>query len=390
MEKRAFICSKQHFPRGSAGANYIQFLALAMKEVGFNPIVISSGSYQNCSHEGEKYFYKGIEVYNPFKFENKIAKHFEFIYGDALRFIGALKEYNVNKNDVIIAYLLDERPLKSILNFSKKNKIKSAACVVEWLPKENFTNNRMYKSYMRAMRDIVSQYDIILPISHYIAEKYKKSSANVFVLPIMADTSEYSYKPKVYVDEKRKFIFPANGMMKDSMSNMLEGLARCPKEIRDKVEFHITNYSKEKVEKITQEFPDEIKERLDRMLVIHKWLEYDELIELYKKMNFLLLARDENQMTLANFPSKVPETMTYGIIPVVSEVGDYTRIYLKDNENSLVFKGSSVAVCIEAIVRATSLDNEEVRRLEKAARETAVNKFDYHNWLESLSKLFSS
>ena len=82
--------------------------------------------------------------------------------------------------------------------------------------------------------------------------------------------------------------------------------------------------------------------------------------------------------------------MTYGIIPVVSEVGDYTRIYLKDNENSLVFKGSSVAVCIEAIVRATSLDNEEVRRLEKAARETAVNKFDYHNWLESLSKLFSS
>lgn len=389
MVKKAFICSKQNFPRGSAGANYIQFLALALKEVGYNPIVISSGSYQNCLQEKEKYYYKGIEVYNPFKFKNKIAKHFEFVYGDAFRFVEALREYNASEEDIIISYLLDERPLKSILNYSKNRGIKSAACVVEWFPKENFTSKRSYDSYMRAMRDIISQYDIILPISHYIAEQYKNSSAKVFVLPIMADTNEYVYNPRVYERGKRRFIFPANGMMKDSMSNMLEGLARCPKEIREKIEFHVTNYSKEKVEKITQEFSREIRERLNQMLIIHNWLEYDELIELYKKMDFLLLAREENQMTLANFPSKVPETMTYGIIPVVSEVGDYTRIYLKNHENSLVFKGCSVDDCIAAIIRATSLNNEEISRLENAARETAVNVFDYHNWVEKISKLFS-
>lgn len=50
-------------------------------------------------------------------------------------------------------------------------------------------------------------------------------------------------------------------------------------------------------------------------------MKYGELIGLYQEMHFLLLARGVSQMTLANFPSKVPETMCFGIVPIVSEVG---------------------------------------------------------------------
>ena len=31
----------------------------------------------------------------------------------------------------------------------------------------------------------------------------------------------------------------------------------------------------------------------------------------------MILARDISRMTLANFPSKIPETLSYGIIPIV-------------------------------------------------------------------------
>lgn len=59
-------------------------------------------------------------------------------------------------------------------------------------------------------------------------------------------------------------------------------------------------------------------DKLQPILHVHGWMKYDELIELYQNMNFLILARKTSQMTLANFPSKVPETMGFGIVPVVS------------------------------------------------------------------------
>lgn len=41
-------------------------------------------------------------------------------------------------------------------------------------------------------------------------------------------------------------------------------------------------------------------------------------------MCFMLLARTTSFMTIANFSSKVPEVMSYGIVPIANKVGDYT------------------------------------------------------------------
>lgn len=61
-------------------------------------------------------------------------------------------------------------------------------------------------------------------------------------------------------------------------------------------------------------------EYLKSHTIIHDWLGHGELIALYQKMHFLVIARNVCQRTLANFPSKVPEVMSLGIVPVVSDV----------------------------------------------------------------------
>lgn len=45
--RRVFIISREKFPRGSAGANYIQYFALALIEDGYHVIVIG----ENNTHE---------------------------------------------------------------------------------------------------------------------------------------------------------------------------------------------------------------------------------------------------------------------------------------------------------------------------------------------------
>ena len=120
---------------------------------------------------------------------------------------------------------------------------------------------------------------------------------------------------------------------------------------------------------------------LKDMLIVHKWMHYEELIELYQSMHFLVLAREENQMTLANFPSKVPEVMCYGVVPIVSRVGDYTKYYLEDNVNSLIFDGCTIDLCLEKIRKALSMTEGEIADLSLKARECAENKFDYRNWV---------
>ena len=90
-------------------------------------------------------------------------------------------------------------------------------------------------------------------------------------------------------------------------------------------------------------------------------------------------------MTRANFPSKVPEVMCYGIIPIVSKVGDYTDIYLKDGKNSIIFEGCSAQACLEALRRAINMSQTEKENLSQGARKCAENDFFYQKWEKRIS-----
>ena len=192
----------------------------------------------------------------------------------------------------------------------------------------------------------------------------------------MADTLEYPVGEKAF--NKIKFIFPGNGLMKDAIDVVLKSFSQLTLQEKERVELHLCGIKEEKIKNIWS--PHEY-DSLKDMLIVHKWMHYEELIELYQSMHFLVLAREENQMTLANFPSKVPEVMCYGVVPIVSRVGDYTKYYLEDNVNSLIFDGCTIDLCLEKIRKALSMSQEEILELSFNARECAENKFDYRNWV---------
>ncbi|SEO64275.1 Glycosyltransferase involved in cell wall bisynthesis [Paenibacillus sp. OV219] len=322
--------------------------------------------------------YKGIKII-PFKMsKNRILRKLEFHYLQGHLLINILKKYKITREDIVLIYSSDSDLFvhREILKYKKKIGFKTASGVAEWFPNSIFKSKRDWKAYNICFEQYLPQHDLIFPISTYIDNYLTKKKCNTMCLPIMADVHEYPKEIKSF--DKIKFIFPGNGLMKDAIEVVLKSFSQLTSDEKERVELHLCGVKREKIEEVLtfQEY-----ENLKEILVIHKWMEYKELIKLYQAMHFLVLAREENQMTLANFPSKVPEAMCYGVVPIVSRIGDYTKYYLEDDVNSLIFDGCDIDLCLEKIHKALSMTQQEILKLSLKARECAESKFDYRNWV---------
>lgn len=110
-------------------------------------------------------------------------------------------------------------------------------------------------------------------------------------------------------------------------------------------------------------------------------MKYKELIEVYQKVHFLWIVRNECQRTLTNLPSKVTEAMAYGVVPVVSDVGDYTKYFLQNERDSIFIKGDSIDETRKAIRK------EEYKCYSINACKTAKERFDYRIWMPRVKQM---
>ena len=174
-------------------------------------------------------------------------------------------------------------------------------------------------------------------------------------------------------------------LRKDAVNMIIKAFAALSDEELEKVRLHFTGMSAKTVAGLKRMCRDAY-HRVERILVIYDWMSYDALIDIYKKMDFLILLRKENKVTISNFPSKVPEMMRYGIIPVVSRVGDYTENYLVDGMNCVMVNSFDINDSKSAIRKAVNMTEAGMREIKKHIFETVENDFYYRNWSERISK----
>lgn len=390
--KKAIIIGFINFPRGSAPANYVQYLALALMDMGYKVIVYSNVN-TDCRDLVETnmgYTYKGIIVKPIIIHAQNKMLHFikyNFMLGDIMA--AKLDESDLTCNDIVITYgnicLFQEKVYKC----AKKHGAKTYACITEHFPASHYKNgiaSPYYWRYCYTMAVSIPKANNIFPISRHLQEYYEKKGCRTLRLPILADPYEYPVREKKN-DGIYRIVFPSNGFVKDALKQMLNGISLLSEDELNKIEIHFTGIGIDKLKKNANE---KFISMIGKQVIVHSWLEYTELVELYQEMDFLLLAREDNQMTQANFPSKVPEVMCYGVIPVVSKVGDYTDLYLKNGINSIVFEGSSADSIVNALKSAISLSHKEKSILENSARISAEKDFYYKNWEQEIFDFINS
>lgn len=375
--KKAIFVTHVKYPRSGAPSNYIQYLAEALKALGYQVFVVGSRNNDYLKEQGLAKSFHSVNICQvvPEKpvILQKIVRRLFFKKLLALN-ISALKP---GKYDLVIEYSINEQIHEVILKLRNKNHFSAVSCPTEWFGPENFESG--YDAYRRIVEQYRPQYDLIFPISKKIQSYYEEKGCRTCLLPIMADCTEYENKPKV--QGIYKVILIAHGAMKDSLDTMIMSIANVIETKGQIFEFHATGIKQQQVIEILGETRYSA---LKSSIILHGWMEYDELIQLYQDVHFLLLARDISQMTLSNFPSKIPECLAYGIVPLMSNVGDCPKYYLEDKKNSFIIDGCSVEACSKTISEAVSLPWEDYVKMSNSARECAVNRFDFRNWLETI------
>lgn len=375
MIKHIYIVDIVNYPRGGATANYYQYLASAFIKCGYDVSFFSRINHKLADESG---YYKGARLYDiGFKFKSeKINRLFFSLFRGLKLMIYFLRLHPDKETLVIISGT--KACFETVLLAKKMFRFRICGYIGEWFTRDFKSSEKEWKNYNKRFEKM-GDFDMIFPISTFIEKHFEGRKCSSLLLPCMIDVDEFPNIGKA--TEKYEFILPANGQMKDSLENMMKAVTMFDDSELKKFVFHINGIKKETIIGIIgeKEF-----ERIGNSLAIHGWLEYSELVKLYQKVHFLLLAREINQVTKANFPSKIPEVMAYGIVPVCSRVGDYTQYYLEDNLNSIIMDGNSPEICYEAMKKALSMSADEYRRISKNARVCAEECFDYNKWAERI------
>lgn len=383
MSRRLFILTNDPVPFGTANANYIRNFAKAVATTSMEVIVIGMKSSPNNSQFYCSDVYKRIQFWN-FNESKCGSKNYLLAYFNYKKnYLNALNYFKAGKDDYIVVYSTELDTARAAIEYSLVPCEHKAFCEVEWFQPYQYKYGKLTPQYILwkiGFQYRMKKFQKAIPISTNLEKNFIKNGCNTLVVPALVDTDNIRAE-RTTDDSYVHFIYPGSASDKDSFSCMMNALMNVDLEKRKRIKFHLTgSMSYEKLQNILGKDKDVLKE-LKNNLIFHGWLLYDELMDLYGKSDFLLIARAKNVVTLSNFPSKVPEMMSYGVVPVCSNVGDYTRIYLRDGIDSIQFEEDSINSCTEAICKAIEIKGtSKFAEMQKAARQTTVDKFDCRNW----------
>lgn len=389
-KSRVFICFDFKYPYQNANSNYIRSFAQAIAENDiFDVIVIGAVQSKKAgtvhcleTFHKTKYVNTRIPVARlPFRMVNHLS------FGRYL--CQQLKCFTPTKEDFIILYNDYPDTSKRILEeYGELNEIGHiCSIVVEWFQPYQYKMMGMNPDYILWNYNFTKwlpKFKKIISISTYVSDHFEKQGCDCLTVPCMSDITEQKADLKEKgLAEKYHFTYVGAFVKKDAIPEMIQGLALLNEMELSRMCFHFTAITEQNIKEdcgISEKEWDKIK----GSLVFHGWMEYEDLLRFYQTIDFLVLAREKNVMTLSNFPSKIPEMMGYGVVPVCSDVGDYTTLYLEDGKDSVIFSGCGREDCVAAMRRAMNITTEQLVAMKYAARKKIEDKLDYHNWANVL------
>jgi len=387
MRKRVFICAERKYPKIEAASNRIEYNAKALQHQGYEVVVIGLGDNYERDYDQarQKYYFNGIEYFNIKIPHSKLKQRFNL--GKAT--CEKLKEYKLSSDDSVILYTSNFFYAVQVTNFAfKKIKANVLFDVVEWFQPFQFKFNILNPSYWLyhvCFNYVYGSTKKVIAISENIESFFLKKGCKTLCLPIITNTEDYSFHPREKNNEILNLVYPGNPDKKDSLIDMLKGISLLNDVEKKQVRFHMTGVSEAKVRSILGKEAS-ILDSLKENVIIHSWMDYTELMNLFSEMNLLLLARPVNKVTISNFPSKVPELLACGIAPIAVRVGDYHK-YLDDGKNAILYEGCRPEDIKESILRALKLTNKELNEMSSQARLCAETVFDYRIWADKLDNI---
>lgn len=393
--KTVFVLSKNHFPSGDASAIRFENLFSIFKACGYLNILVFEYGYNDYLKEIERESYKSIclrkKVFNKNCFISKIISKLFF----EQRYIKELKK-RIQKEDLVI--IGGNFSLKTIRKVHKLSKSKSAKTVLSLTEKyssfefpfnglfsiEYQINKKIYKSYK-------SSDPSILCISTFMESQFKKRNIKTSVIPFVFDADKF-YNSQEIIDRtsdiQTSFLYCGKPTKKDLLIELLRAFLSLPNELIQQIKFNIVGVNEKWAKK--QLSYSEL-QKMKSFVSFYGVKDRSFIKNIYESSHYSVLLRPFNEdYAKAGFPTKISESLFYGVPPITNLTSDLS-FYL-NSENSIIVDGETNESFLKALLNALEIfhDKKRYQNLRLNAKKTALEKLDSKLFIEQFANLINN
>jgi len=268
--------------------------------------------------------------------------------------------------------------LKKIFNFSRANGIKIIFAPDEYYSKCEFKLGALsygYKINHRIIKFCKNNKTPTICISKYFQNLM--NNAKTYYLPIVFENKNFRFN----VSEQLSFLYCGNPGKKDDLTTILEAFYKIYKENQNyKCTLYLIGFTPKLLKRYFKKIPSD-----NLNIKIVKYLPVEELNKFYLSSSFSLLLRNENKIyAKAGFPSKIVESLSFGL-PVITNYTSDLSLYL-DTSNSIEVNCDDEESFLNALKIANAIGENEILSMKTKAKETFNKYFDVTLYVDSFLK----
>lgn len=397
--KKIIYVGNFSFPFGNASGKRVYGNGKLLEELGYEVIFIgmSDDVKQPSMLKETEMTFQNFKYYN-FSYPKSSFEwiNYKTTFNQMVNFI---EEENIK--DDLEAVIYYGNPRLSLFNYllikwCQNNNIKIISDCVDWLSSKTgniifdiikWTDTTYQKAYLNR------KVDGVIAISSYLENYYKKHGVNTVVIPPLS-TNKSKEKEHTLKDEKKLKILYAGipfrkgklikdaKVLKDRVDKTIIFFSKM-KEKKFDFMFDIYGFTKEEYLKV---LPSQEKyiNILGDSILFHGYHDNDYIVEKLKQSDFTILLRDEKRDTMAGFPTKVSESMSFGIPVITTKTSDLGR-YIQDGENGFFLEIDDEKKAVQKLEKIFQLKKLEINSMKNTCIKE--NRFFYIHYKNNL-KLF--